>query len=187
MRAYIRIRPDGGLGAGPAWAVLREVVLRAGAAGCRAMMTGETRRFWPASGRCLLSASCPPPRAGIVCRASSGRSTWLFAERRRPGNLAFGFSGKSRRLATPGAEGAPQRRLCARREICAAVFLPFRGQPCRGTAASLLRQPLKGREVCCPGLHSRHLTLSHLERSIAALSEPLPPQPEWRQTITPWS
>lgn len=65
------------LGAGPAWAVLREVVRRTPRVAGRGL---ETWRFCPGFDRCLLSASCSPPHAGIVCKASSSSSTLLSAE-----------------------------------------------------------------------------------------------------------
>lgn len=147
------------LGAGPAWAVLREVVRRTPRVAGRGL---ETWHFCPGFDRCLLSASCSPPHAGIVCEASSGSSTLLFVElpspsmpRRRPGNLGFGafvgntvFSVKIRRLATPGE---PHRRLCALGEICAAVFFPFMRQSCKGSAGSFLRLPLKAGKSAVQG------------------------------------
>lgn len=81
-----------GLGAGPAWAVLREVVRRTPRVAGRGL---ETWYFCPGFDRCLLSASCSPPHAGIVCKASSSYSTLLFAERLSwyaaptTGNLGF--------------------------------------------------------------------------------------------------
>lgn len=60
--AYTRIRADGGLGAGPAWAVLREVVRRG--------VQGERWRLG-ISVRVLTGAYChqvvPPPHP-ISCR-----------------------------------------------------------------------------------------------------------------------
>lgn len=154
-----------GLGAGPAWAVLREVVRRTPRVAGRGL---ETWYFCPGFDRCLLSASCSPPHAGIVCKASSSYSTLLFAERLSwyaaptTGNLEFGafvgntvFSVKIRRLATPGE---PHRRLlCSRGELRSRIFT-FYETVLQRHSWLLHEAAPKGRKVSGPGLHSRHST-----------------------------
>lgn len=166
-----------GLGAGPAWAVLREVVRRTPGVAGRGL---ETWHFCPGFDRCLLSASCPcppsrprmlvlfakhPPVLVLCCLQSASRSM----PRRRPGNLGFGafvgntvFSVKIRRPATPGKL---HQRLCSRGDLRSLIFT-FYETILQRHSWLLPEAAPKGRKVCCPGLHSRH----RLEPMLPSLS-----------------
>lgn len=124
MRSDTGIPADWGLGAGPAWAVLREVVRR--------RMQEEDWRlaclsgFWWVPIVSRLSP-LPPPYAGIVCKASS---SLLFAERYADvqetwdsGHLRATLFSLLNSGASRPAEELPQRRLCPSEAPRSRIFI----------------------------------------------------------------